>query len=219
MARKKQSDPVILPDLALVSFSDMMTLMLTFFVLLFSMSEIRKEKVVKAVNALRNQLGIAPAQKSPLLPFTPSQRMSQTQAHVLRRGPPGKTPEVLTLMDDQRMTFVVGGEEVFGIGSAVLLPTARGRLRTYVAPDLRGFRNRIEVRGHATPDEDRDPWLLAGQRALATMRFLVDECGIDENRFRVVSCGDKEPRDSSPSAANRRVEVTLTEYLVRGGGP
>ena len=214
--RQKKPQPVVIPDLALITMSDLMSLLLVFFVLLFSLSEIRKDKVVKAVRALRNQLGIMPQQKSPVLSFTPSQRMSQTQAYILRQGPPGKNPEVMMEVTQQRMKYIIGGNETFAPGSAVLLPTAQSRIRSLVAPELRGYQNRIEIVGHATADEGGDPWMLAGERARAVMRFFVDDCQIDEKRFRLVNSGANEPRD--PAAApsvNRRVEVVMTEYLAR----
>jgi chemotaxis protein MotB len=216
--RKKKEEAKILPDLALVSFSDMMTLMLTFFVLLFSMSEIRKEKVIKAISAMRQQLGIMPAMKSPNQIFIPAQKLSQTQANLLRQGPPGKNPDVMTLADDQRLRFIIGGAGKFARNSAVLEPEVRAIIANNVVPDLAGYRNRIEIRGHAAPDEDLDPWRLGSDRAEYVLHYLTREKGLDESRFRVVSCGANEPYNPNDPDSCRIVEIVMTEYMVKSPG-
>ncbi|MDR1611343.1 MAG: OmpA family protein, partial [Planctomycetota bacterium] len=194
---------------ALTSFSDMMTLMLTFFVLLFTMSEPKKPKVEATMQAFMKQLGVLPQQQSPIRPLLTPQRTSQEEANILRRGPPGTRPEVATMIEDNRQKIIIGGEDLFRPGSAELSVRGRRILQNDLAPDLKGFRNRIEVRGHTAraTDESQDLWGLGYARAYSVMRYLVDECGVDEKRFRLISCADNEPRDPLNPALNRRVEI------------
>lgn len=49
------------------------------------------------------------------------------------------------------------------------------------------------------------------------MNFLVDECGIDKRRVRLINSGDNEPRDPDNPAANRRVEVIMTDTMIKSG--
>lgn len=225
MARKKKKSgggggPSIAEFSALTSFSDMMTLMLTFFVLLFTLSEPKKPKIEATMQAFMRQLGVLPQQQSPLRPLMTPQRTSQEEASILRRGPPGKRPETMTLVEDDRQKIIVGGEDLFRPGSAELSARGRRILQNDVAPDIKGFRNRLEVRGHTAQatDESSDLWGLGYARAYAVMRFLVDECGLDEKRFRLISCAGNEPRDPLQPAQNRRVEIIMTEAQVRGVG-
>lgn len=205
---------------ALTSFSDMMTLMLTFFVLLFTLSEPKKPKVEATMKAFMRQLGVLPSQQSPMRPEMTPQRTSQEEANILRRGPPGKRPETTTLIEDDRQKIIIGGEDLFRPGSAELSVRGRRILQNDVAPDIKGFRNRIEVRGHTaqSTDESQDLWGLGYARAYSVMRYLVDDCGVDERRFRLISCADNEPRDPMQPAQNRRVEIIMTEVQVRGVG-
>ncbi len=123
---------------------------------------------------------------------------------------------------------MIGGKSLFRPQESELLPSGKELLRQEVAPDLRGFKNRIEVRGHTASGASgpggmpEDTWFLAYLRAQSVMRYLVDECGIDIRRFRVVSCGDNEPLDSNLDPRgrerNRRVEVIMTEELIKEPG-
>jgi flagellar motor protein MotB len=100
--------------------------------------------------------------------------------------------------------------------------SAQGKrlLQTDVAPDLKGFRNRVEIKGNTAKgsNETQDLWALGYARAYSVMRYLVDDCGLEENRFRLISAADNEPRDPANPALNRRVEIIMTEALVPGGG-
>ncbi|MCL2001605.1 MAG: OmpA family protein [Planctomycetes bacterium] len=221
MARKKKQStggPSIAEFSALTSFSDMMTLMLTFFVLLFTLSEPKKPRIQATMRAFMRHVGVLPREQSPLQPTLTPQRTSQEEANVLRRGPPGKRPEVMTLVENDRQKIIIGGEDLFRPGSAELSARGKRILQADVAPDMKGFRNRIEVKGNTakTNDDTQDLWALGYARAYSVMRYLVDDCGIEERRFRLISAADNEPRDPSNPALNRRVEIVMTEALVGG---
>ena len=220
MARKKKSGggggPSVAEFSALNSFSDMMTLMLTFFVLLFTMSEPKKPRIQATMQAFMRQVGVLPFNASPLRPVMTPQRTSQEEANILRRGPPGKRSEVMTLVENDRQKIIIGGEDLFRAGSAELSAKGKRLLQADVAPNLRGFRNRIEVKGNTgqAADSTRNLWELGYDRAYSVMRHLVDECGIEERRFRLISAADNEPRDATNQSLNRRVEIIMTEAVV-----
>ncbi|MDR3212093.1 MAG: OmpA family protein [Planctomycetota bacterium] len=219
MAKKKKKGgggPSLAEFSALTSFSDMMTLMLTFFVLLFTLSEPKKPRIQATMKAFMKQLGVLPFNTSPMRPMLTPQRTSQEEANILRRGPPGKRPETITIVEDNRQKIVIGGEDLFRPGSSELSVKGRRILQNDVAPDIKGFRNRIEVRGHTanTSDSSQDLWNLGYARSFSVMRYLVDTCGLDEHRFRLISCADNEPRDPLQPAQNRRVEIIMTEAQV-----
>lgn len=219
MAKKpKTPDPVILPDLAVVSFGDMMTLMLTFFILLFSMSETRRERIVATLNNFRLGQGIMPYQKSPVETFMRPQRMTQRQAQKLRNGQKGTRPEQTSnTPPPQHFTVVLGGDAVFERDGTQLTDRARQQLQAAL-PQFEGYRNIIEIRGHtaASADETSDPWRFGFERARNTMQFILDQSPrMDPRRFRLVSFGDTQPLDPRTPAANRRVELVMTDQMVR----
>lgn len=209
----------------MLTYGDMVTLLLCFFVLLFTMSEIKKDKIKRMVRAFQRQLGVLPKYKASFQIFVQTQRMTQTESNVLRRGTPGENPAVTTIRNDERTKVIIGGKTAFEDGSAELLPSARQILQEQVAPQIRGYKNIIEVRGHTAsaqfgPNvEFENAWQLAYERAFAVTRYLIDVCRVDERRFRVVSVGDNDPLDSNLDAEgrrrNRRVEIIMTEEFIR----
>lgn len=227
MARRREEREEGAPAWML-TYGDMITLLLCFFVLLFSMSEIKKDKVSKTMKAFQKQFGVLPKYKATVQIFVVTQRMTQTQASVLRQGPPGRELNVQIIAEDERTKIIIGGKGIFRPRETELLPRMKDILKTSVAPDIKGFKHRIEVRGHtasATYDvamEYSDPWYLGYQRAYRVMRYLVDECGIDERRFRVTSAADTAPQASNLSESgrqeNRRVEIIMTEETIKDAG-
>lgn len=204
---------------ALTTFADLMSLLLTLFVLLYAISEPKRPKLEATLAAIRQQMQRLPPTPPPKPAIKP-QQTSEAELSLLRQGPPGKRPEVTALAENGRQKIVIGGEGLFEHGSAVLSPKAKRILQYDVAPNLAGFFNRVEILGHADRSEDAatdSAWDLADRRAFATMRFLVDECGLDPRRFRLINCGDNEPRDAGNPAMNRRIEVIMTDILVNSG--
>lgn len=217
MAKKKRAKTVSMTAYAaLTTYSDLLSLLLTLFVLLYALSEPKRPRLEATLSSIRQHMQRLPPPPPPRPSVTP-RRTSEEDLGVLRRGPPGRRNEVASIVEDERQKLVVGGEGLFERGSSLLSGKAKHMIQSDIAPDLRGFRNRIEIVGHADGEEGDiiDPWVLGSSRAAAVMRFLVDECGLEEERFRISSCGAIEPRDANNPAANRRVEIIMTEYLVK----
>ncbi len=223
MAKKKKEAAAGAPAW-MTTYGDMITLILCFFVLLFSMSEIKKDKVTKTMRAFRKQFGVLPKYKTTVQIFLETRRLTQTEASVLRQGPPGKSLNVVAIDPGKKMKIVVGGKSLFRENEHTITAEGRQVIRERVAPELRGFDNKVEVRGHTATaaygggSQYADAWNLSYRRAHAVMRFLVDECDIAERRFRLVACGDAEPLRSNrlpeARAENRRVEIIMTEELL-----
>jgi flagellar motor protein MotB len=198
---------------AVTVYADLLSLLLTLFVVLFAISEPKRPQLAATMAAARAIMSSQPPGPPPR-PAVRPQRTTPDELGVLRRGPPGKRTEVTSLIEDGRQRLVLGGDELFRPGSSNLSSKARQTIRTYIAPDMRGFDNRIEIIGHAAADEggETDPWELGSDRAMAVMRFLVGDCGIDEKRFRIISGGNTSPRDPDNPSADRRVEIIMTEF-------
>ncbi|MFH0911899.1 MAG: flagellar motor protein MotB [Planctomycetota bacterium] len=203
----------------LLTYGDMITLVLCFFVLLFSMSEVRKDKIQKTMRAFQAQFGVLPRYKSTVQVFVQAKRMTQTEANILRRGPMGKHMNVQIIDPGKKMKMVLGGKSLFREDDYHLTSEGKRMIQESICPDIRGFENKIEIRGHAaSAPAFKDVWEISYRRAMEVMRFLVDECGIEERRCRVVACGDTEPIKSNLTPEgreeNRRVEVVMTEEFL-----
>ena len=205
----------------LVTYADMMTLILAFFVLMFSFSVVQETKFKAALGALRMWLGLMPLHTE-LMPgeLNPAQR-AQRDKEAFRKGVLGENIEVMTV--DEGRKIVVGGRVLFGGASSRLMPEGSQVLKE-VADRVRGMGNRIEIRGHSSPGEAatgvfEDEWELGWARARAVARYFVDEAGIRADRLRISTGGSVDPAAPNlfkdEASRNRRVEVVVTGELVR----
>lgn len=219
-----------------VTFGDMMSLLLTFFILIVAFSELKKDheyqRVITAVKeafGYSGGVGVLPVDDPPLKSMIESleqisrEQMKKNQlSQTSSQGVKGRRPQVTRV--NEGMMFTIGGALMFEQASAVLLDSAKPELRR-VARILRGRLNKIAVRGHASPKvlppESRfsDLWDLSYARAKAVKNFLVEEGKLREQVIVVEARADTEPlepRAYTPAeqAINRRVEIILTEATV-----
>lgn len=216
-----------------VTFGDMMSLLLTFFIMLVSMSEVKKETRYQAlVDSMRRQFGYQKTLESmtpgELKPRTSQYSVLSTTGRAKRkhtasggvpdRAPVGEQPRV-RIIRPGKMT-AIGSVIYFDVASGELDETAARGLDS-LAEELRGKPQKIEIRGHTTPElaartsGTPKSMALGYQRAMAVMRYLVEVRGLPEHRFRISSAGDSEPMSSSGVRELPRVEVFLLDESVQ----
>ena len=207
----------------MITYGDMATLLLVFFVFLFSVSEVRQDKFQAAAGSLRAQIGARPLHGSVVESRPPVETRRRDRREKKRLGLPGTSDHVLAAAQGTRAA--VGGRARFARGSAELVPEAKKTL-SLIADELRGLRNIIEVRGHAEPGEcggdagraaDLELDLSLG-RAAAVLRFLAEDGGLDRSRLRAMGAGSAEHADpelyKDDPARDRRVEIIVVRELV-----
>jgi len=152
-------------------------------------------------------------------------QMNEHREHSNAQDPgiDGKETTVTVVREGKKFAF--GGRITFEPGSADLSEDARSQLAK-VAQEMRGLKNKLELRGHASPMEldgkmpFADLWDLSYARAKACEQFLTSrEMGIDPSRVRLIANADREPlvqRAYTPQRQqpNRRVEIIVAEALV-----
>jgi chemotaxis protein MotB len=238
--KKKKQEGGGCPDW-MVTYGDMMTLLLCFFVLIVSFSTIqpeKKEQFEAAMKSIKDALGMPGNGKIPvddvpkmsmikrLETLSMEKRENDNEASTKEEGMRGNETAVTKLRDG--MQFVVGGPVRFEPGSAELTSAARQRLE-HIAGLVEGYNNLIQIRGHTARGEASSAagsgyasnWELSHARARAVLRYLTStEIGLRSERFRLVAVGDREllverAYDTAGQAPNRRVEVVVTEQLTR----
>ncbi|MCH2130377.1 MAG: OmpA family protein [Pirellulaceae bacterium] len=222
-----------------VTFGDLMSLLLTFFIMLVSLSEIKKDEQFQALaEALRKQFGheatitsVVPGQSQPrnsviskLATMGRSRRLDMMRGGDKQRAPSGNFRRVRLIRPGQHSG--IGSVIHFEEGMADLNNESRGTLQ-FVATDLLGKPQRIEIRGH-TSRKPLDPALsdqashtqamdLAYKRCQQTLEFLAS-LGIERQRFRISVAGPNEPidigTDPDQLKQNPRVEVFLLDEIV-----
>jgi chemotaxis protein MotB len=222
----------------IVTYGDMMSLLLTFFILLVSMSEVRSDngKYRAMMDALHSAFG--PDYGKSGAPGTTFQASSlvdkinslgtisnsgMKKSNLNSGGPGGPYMTVERLRDGSLVTL--GGPVAFGNFSADLSPELQHDLDV-IADVIWNKPLRIEVRGHASPEPIpestgfRDAFDLSFARAQAVSRYLVSR-GIAPHRLLVSAAGDTEPRRltraAQAQATNHRVDVFLRDAYIAPG--
>lgn len=230
MAKRKQPPKAHVPEWV-VTFGDLMSLLLCFFILLAAFSELKQpreyQKVLEAIKeAFGSQggMGLSTVRES-----TSNSMVNFFQEKAKRDGNKRNTNENVDpsvvgrqeksaiIQEGARQT--VGGSILFEPGTAELSRQAKEMLRTEVAPKISGFKYICPIVGHAWGDADRRSGFsfqeLGWQRAMAVHTYLVRECGVDEAILRPESAGMHEPmsfaaRPGQDEAGNRRVQIFQT---------
>lgn len=236
MAKKHKCPPTGAPDWV-VTYGDLMGLLLTFFILLLSMSEIKKEEeyidiVTKVQKAFGMQLGggQTPVDNVPktslmkTLEFLSFRNSAQpTRSSAEDPGVDGRQPRVTRIREG--MIFTKGGRITFEPGSAVLTDEVKFRIMS-VVDQIKGYNNIIEVRGNAasmelaTDSPYKDLWELSYARAKVVMEYLTsNEVGIPAERIRVIALADHAPLatrvySTQAQEPNRRVDLFQTEAIT-----
>lgn len=189
-----------------LSFADMMTLILCFFILMVTVSEVDRTQYDKVAESLGDAMGRkqAPAPKpEPAVPSEWRQKLKSLQeVRDEIRARIRSVPDAAAIeMRPDAVAVHLRGQVLFELGSAELTATAQDVLDR-LAPPLMGIPYRLTVEGH-TDDipirSDRFPsnWELSSARAAAVARFLIDR-GFPKSQVQV-----KGLADTRPTAPNR----------------
>ncbi len=197
-----------------VTYGDMMSLLLTFFIMLVSLSEVVADEKYRAVmQALHRYLGYSMAPDAPAgknFPLNSLVTRLETlggfrkNVKKVERGAGGvrvkapKGTELRVFRGREGTAITVGGELSFKHGKAEIAPEV-AELVKHIAEQIKGKPNKIEVRGHTSPkplpeNSLYDKFQLSYQRARAVMDVLIDE-GVKPARLRISAAGATEPID------------------------
>ena len=220
----------------MVTYGDAMTLRLCFFVIIVSMSEVKKdqrfqqvmESLRRAFGGYQGSVGNSPVETvstntlvARLLELEVPEVMDKVVSDTDVEGIEGKKFRVTNVRDG--LEVVVGGRITFERFSAVLMPEGKDLIGK-TAERLRGYNTKILVRGHTTREPLPKDVLYSDFRDLsyARARAVADELvanGVREVRLTLGAVGANEPlvREAYTEerrALNRRVEILVTEELI-----
>jgi chemotaxis protein MotB len=238
-AKWRQSLPAEKPEGSpewMVSYADMITIMLSFFVVMFSVasgdnSKDRHNKQQAAIDSLQYRFG--PDWK----PFTgwsfqpggapdkhgiPSHIMHPvsppTDVTGPTRGPVQGRARVLVMGEGEHIA--IGGPVDFAAESVEILPQQQDRLRV-IAEEMAGKPQQVDIVSVASDRPlsptavYRDRWDLAYARCRRTAELLA-QMRIEPSRFRITVRPAAAPVGNKPfgsPTADREVEVYLSEKL------
>jgi chemotaxis protein MotB len=230
MALPEDDPPPGVPEWV-VTYGDMMSLLLTFFIMLVSLSEVAGDKkYLQVLESLQKGIGYRSGKLSPPGKNFPLnsmvEQLSTLGAHSeTKKGRGGvKTPQLLqgndrrVFMQRQGKPIPAGPPLLFQQFDSTLSADAKRRLQS-IAESLKGKPNKIEVRGHTSSaslpkgSPFADLFALSYARARAAFDVLAVE-GVEKERMRVIAVGDNDRPETAldPQTAQAdRVEVVVLD--------
>ena len=229
-ASTKHEDAAV--PLWLITFTDVMALMLTFFVLLYAMSVPQEDKWEELKDALNDRIGrvARPSFNSGTQDVIAIDRVNQSRALDLRyvktiiskalddRG----VKNIIFIQDSDRLTLSLPSELFFDVGSADVHVTGKKVLFT-LGGVLSRIKNRIEVVGNTDPQPIasgkgiyRTNWELSLARSAAVSAILRDVGYKDPITIRGLSSAryDELPEEMDEQKKfdlSRRVDIIVME--------
>ncbi|HEX9243745.1 MAG TPA: OmpA family protein [Anaeromyxobacter sp.] len=207
ITRKKNQEDEDISAFWLITYSDMVTLLLSFFLLMYSFSVLSEENKQELVDELRtvseNRIKVEkPREDLEAAAREIASKFEKDQAVV------ENTETEVTVGLSSDVTFASGeatmseaGRDALGKAGAILakLPNA---IR------IEGHTDSVPMRGGRYPSN----WHLSAARAQSVVRLLID-AGVDARRMQVIGFSDTRPRadnDTAPGRSkNRRIEIKI----------
>jgi len=211
MARKKKQECKGIPKW-LISFGDLMSLLLTFFILLFSMGTISLERFHMAIKGITESLGgrkviyeekILNAPKG-IVDLKRTLKASGIDAEIEEHG--------------SLIRFRLNSDRMFPLGKAEpypdvipLLKEICMRLKILELPlTIEGHTDNIPIRGGKTNLE------LSAERAVSVLRLFI-ECGYKEKLISARGYGEYRPIASNNTPEGRTKNRRI-EFVINVGG-
>ncbi len=212
-----------------LSYGDLMTLLLTFFILIVSFSTMELEKVQKFLSSLRGASGILGeyAGSSVVDQVSKSQTAVKIENELLEEVIEGKEEErnvQITDDDGIELTRTADGIMVrisapimFNPGDKRLHPSTYNVLRR-IAFYIKQFDCLVRVEGHTDDAPIRTSqyptnWDLSSSRAIQVIRFFEENCDVPARRLEAIGYGSSRPLVPNTTQENRiknrRVEIYL----------
>jgi len=222
----------------LTTFNDLVTLLMVFFVLLFTMSTIDSRKMLDFQYAMQSGLGILRTGKDVSISVKRTQPVDD-MSHIMtqaegERNKQGSSPlpdklidQIRQLMGDDldiQVTSTPQGtrlsfedQVLFDFGRADINP-AGYQMLNQIAKAIKNVSKPVRVEGHTdnVPIQTRrfpSNWELSVARAVNVVKYFAEVGKIDPHRLSAVGYGESRPvvanDTASNRAKNRRVEILL----------
>jgi chemotaxis protein MotB len=204
----------------MVTFSDCMTLLLTFFVLLLSFSSFDKEifRNLKVIFA-KSLPSVKQADNKNRAAFLPSEELESTEElskgsekPTLGRGNENHLKRETGSIDfKSRKVFFISSKKIFW-GKGVIISSEGREIMAVMASFLKKVPVRVVISENGWGDEE-DSEQLGLRRAWAVMEYLTTRQGVDKNSFSI-SASSTLAQGGPETGAERVLEIVLLERSI-----
>lgn len=221
-------------DRWLLSYSDMITLLMACFIMMYSMSILNLNKFREAAFSIRSgfggivkgqghlgvgQSGTFAAMPAPITGDCAGVSWRVVKPLVQYVGSDLKDGIKASIGHDARgiVITMLSDRAMFASGSAEIEPSAYPLLDR-IANTLKQVGNQVQIEGHTCNIPPRDSryatnWELSTARATNVLRYMVEKKGLDSWRFSAAGYGAVRPVAPNNSEKNRiknrRVEIVI----------
>lgn len=230
MALPEDDPPPGVPEWV-VTYGDMMSLLLTFFIMLVSLSEVNADKkYLQVLESLQKGIGYRAGKLSPPGNYFPLnslvERLTSLGAHSeTEEGKGGvKTPQ--SVLGQDRRVFIQRQGNPIPVGSPILFESGESRLTEdavrklkEIAVSISGKPNKIEIRGYSAATAGTsasDLYRLAYDRARAVFQQLASH-GVEKERMRIIAVAQRESGDLAADTQTiqaHRVEIIALDVFT-----
>ena len=200
----------------LVTYSDVITLLLAFFVMILAVSDLNQGKV----EALREGISEMMTGEAPPTPFTD---IKDGLEQLINEQ--GLQDQVSVTLDQKGVKVEFANIALYASGSADIKPSSLSTLNqvTQVIRETSHQTHMIEVEGHTDDvpiNTQKFPsnWELSSSRATNVVKYLLAQ-GIEKERLKAAGYADSRPKENTESLsieqqrqANRRIVVFVRRY-------
>jgi len=202
----------------LVTWADMMSVLLTFFIVLQAFSTLSEKKFYEAMSSIQRAFQMPLPIKSP---GSATYEMPRTADEIMVQLEQEQLSGISVEDFGDRIVLTVESGLLFGLGRADLTPSGR-ELMDRVAEALKKAKGPIRVEGHTCDlpvgagSDFEDNWQLSTGRALSVLHELALR-GIPPERMAAVGHGEFHPIAPNDTEENRRKNRRV-EFVIEKGG-
>jgi chemotaxis protein MotB len=230
--KKKKHEDEHMDESWLIPYSDILTLLVALFIVLFASSnvDIQKYNAMKEAMSAAFHTGTRVVNLDPE-PDTTVERMHQTtndlQLEQLKKtidkyiADNNLTTELQTGLQNNFLTLTIRDRALFDSGSAEIKQEFVKTVVTIGQMLEQYSQYEVIIKGHTdnVPINTREfesNWDLSSERALNFMKLVLQNRNLDPRRFSAIGYGEYRPIAPNDSAEgrtkNRRVEVTIQQW-------
>lgn len=228
MSRKKKKGDDINPNAWLDTYADTITLLLTFFILLYSMSSVDAKKLNELSNALQRSLkgDVKVEELSDIKEIATKNEKSteQIQEDLVKKLnetiEENSFTDVIKVRDEDRGVVLQLDETIlFDPGKADLKKKSQNVLNM-VTKIVKDLPNDVLIEGN-TDDvpmfnkEFQSNWELSTARAVSVVKYFVSTKNLDPTRFSVKGYGEYKPLVENNSIKNRTINRRVDILIVK----
>ncbi len=207
ISRRRKEEGEDITSFWLITYSDMVTLLLSFFLLMYSFSVMTEERQQQLVDELRT------VSENKIVRERPREDLEKAAREIAAQF---QKDQAFVENTETEVTVGLSSEVTFASGDDALSDRGRAALEK-AAGILAKLPNTIRIEGHTDSIPMRggrfsSNWHLSAARAQSVVRLLIAS-GVDARRMQVVGYGDVRPRavNDTPEgrAQNRRIEIKI----------